>query len=441
MKTKLQNYDKYKSSGLDWLGDIPDGWEVRRVKEIFNNFGSGSTPQSSNISFYEDSTISWLNTTDLDNGYIYNTKEKITNKALKETNLKIYPQNSLVIAMYGQGKTRATVGLLKIKTCTNQACCVMYKTLNSDEKYILWWFINKYEDIRSINIGATQPNMNKDFVRFLCLAKPQLQTQIAIAEYLDTQTTKIDQEIELLTTKVSKYKNLKQTLISNAVTKGVDKSAQLKPTGVEWIGDIPQRWEVRRLKEVSNLQTGNSIADKNLHLEKVEAIPYIATKDINIENQEIEYQNGIYISKSDLSFRIAKVNTILLCIEGGSAGKKIAITNQNICYVNKLVGISPKTKSINYRYQYYFVQSNLFKYQFFYVINGLIGGVSVNTLKSQLILVPPLKIQQQIADYLDQQTGKIDQIITTINTKIIKLREYRKVLVNDVVTGRVKIEV
>ena len=176
-------------------------------------------------------------------------------------------------------------------------------------------------------------------------------------------------------------------------------------------------------------------------MEKVEAIPYIATKDINIENQEIEYQNGIYISKSDLSFRIAKVNTILLCIEGGSAGKKIAITNQNICYVNKLVGISPKTKSINYRYQYYFVQSNLFKYQFFYVINGLIGGVSVNTLKSQLILVPPLKIQQQIADYLDQQTGKIDQIITTINTKIIKLREYRKVLVNDVVTGRVKIEV
>ena len=214
----------------------------------------------------------------------------------------------------------------------------------------------------------------------------------------------------------------------------------MKPSGVEWIGDIPEGWEVRRLKEVSNLQTGNSIANKDLYLDKSNSIPYIATKDINIETQEIAYQNDIYIPINDLSFRVAKKNTILLCIEGGSAGRKIAITDQEVCYVNKLVGISSKTNKLFHRYNYFFVQSNIFKYQFFYYINGLIGGVSVNTLKNQLILVPPFQNQIQIAKYLDEQTGKIDQIITTINSKITKLREFRKVLINDVVTGRVKIE-
>src|SRR5690606_11500955 len=131
---------------------------IKRIKDVFRYFGSGTTPKGSNLEYYEDGDIPWLNTLDLSNDLVFHTKNKITEKALRECSLKLYPINSLAIAMYGQGKTRGTVGLLKIKAATNQASCIMHKHSNANEKYILWWFVHKYYDIRQVNTGATQPN-------------------------------------------------------------------------------------------------------------------------------------------------------------------------------------------------------------------------------------------------------------------------------------------
>lgn len=110
---KLEEHERYEKSEIEWLGEIPAHWEVRRIKEVFKNFGSGATPRSGDSTFYEDGEIHWLNTTDLNNGHITDTKNKITASALKASSLKIYPVNSLAIAMYGQGKTRGMVGLFK----------------------------------------------------------------------------------------------------------------------------------------------------------------------------------------------------------------------------------------------------------------------------------------------------------------------------------------
>jgi len=136
-------YGAYKDSGVEWLGEVPAHWTVMMLKNVFQCFGSGTTPDSSNPTYYENGTINWLNTTDLKNDFIYQTKRKITQFALAEKSLKIYPINTLAIAMYGQGDTRGNVGLLSVETTTNQAACMMYRSFNSIPKFMLWWFVSK----------------------------------------------------------------------------------------------------------------------------------------------------------------------------------------------------------------------------------------------------------------------------------------------------------
>lgn len=435
---KLERYNSYKDSEINWLGEIPSEWKITTIKNIFRYFGSGSTPQSNNTKYYENGNINWLNTSDLKNFYIEDTKFNITDLALKETGLKIYPINSIAVAMYGQGETRGTPALLKIPTTTNQASCMMYKTFSGDERYILWWFVSKKESLRAINVGATQPNMNADFIKNLFVSLPQKQIQIKIADYLDIKTQKIDKEILILEQKIEKYKELKQTIIAETVLRGLNKNVKLKNSEIEWIGDIPKHWEVNRLKDIAILSAGNSMSNKEDYEINNDAYPYIATKDINIDTNHINYENGIYVPKIDLKYKIAQKHTTLLCIEGGSAGKKVAFLNKSVCYVNKLCNIKSKS-SMFPKYTYYYVASHSFRQEFFSYINGLIGGVSIFTLKTFSISIPPYEEQVAIANYLDEKTSKIDSIVEAIGKKIEVLKEFRKTLINDVVTGKVKV--
>jgi type I restriction enzyme, S subunit len=481
MPTKLQKYDKYKPSGLDWLGDIPAGWEVRRIKEIFNNFGSGTTPNTGNSEYYDDQDVNWLNTTDIQNTTIFETKYKVSYKAKKECNLKIFPINSLAIGMYGQGKTRGNVAHIMTPVTSNQNAGIMYSPKNSEVKFMFWWFITSKDQIRNSGNDSTIPNLNKDIVSNFYVSFPPLQIQTAIAKYLDTQTANIDKEIELLTAKVSKYRQLKQTLISEVVKGKIpptcnphDKSRPLnkgytsdgekiplreglqgnlemkkiplgegssdslgvmKPSGVEWIGEIPAGWEVKKLKNVFRFTTG-------------------ATPSTGID----EYYSDVgfnWISISDLDGKFTKESKNKISLEGIQSKNMKLVPTGSLLYSFKLsvgqisfVGLPTYTneaifailpnKKVNLNFWYYALKS--------YLINNAnenIYGAKIfnqGSINNSILIVPPLQIQQQIADYLDEQTGKIDLIITTINSKITKLQEYRKVLINDVVTGRVKIE-
>ena len=423
---RFERYECYKDSGLEWLGEIPCEWGVKRLKDIFKYFGSGSTPLSTNKQYYDDGIIPWLNTTDIRNNIVNSTKYKISKLAFSKLNMKIYPKNSLAIGMYGQGETRGNVAILNIEVTTNQNAGIMSKFINSDSKFIFWWFIGRKKHIRQIGNVATIPNLNKDIIRNLFIALPPLKTQTKITTYLDTKTKKIDKEIALLEQKIEKYRELKQTLINETVLRGLDKNIKFK---------------TKRLKDILYLSTGNSIANKeDYENNDIKVYSYIATKDINVDTNEINYKNGIYIPQNNNTFKILKEETTLLCIEGGSAGKKIGFTNQKICLVNKLCAFKSKNNSINDKFIFYNINSVLFKNQFFAEMGGVIGGVSIGIIRNFIIHLPPLKEQIQIANYLDEKTQKIDNITQIISKKIELLKEFRKTLINDVVTGRVKVD-
>jgi type I restriction enzyme S subunit len=212
---------KMKDSGIEWLGEIPEHWEVWKISHAFKEIGSGTTPESGNPKYHKNGTINWLNTGDLNNDVLFDSAKKITDKAMKDyTSLKKFPKGSLVIAMYG-----ATIGktaIIDFETTTNQACCVFGKSEIILIDFLHYWFKANKEHIINLSIGGGQPNISQQILKGIRLGNPDLQEQNKICNFLDAEiekkkliANKARKEIELL-------KEYRTTLISEVVTGKVD---------------------------------------------------------------------------------------------------------------------------------------------------------------------------------------------------------------------------
>ena len=209
-----------------------------------------------------------------------------------------------------------------------------------------------------------------------------------------------------------------------------------KDIGINWIGEIPNNWSYCRFKDVVNLYTGNSIKDqdKDNYCDNIEARPYISSKDINVLFNDINYDTGLFIKKDDEDFKIAPKFSILMCIEGGSAGRKKAITFEEVSFVNKLCCFVPKNNDLDFGYLYYFLCSPNYEDYFFSQMTGMIGGVSISKLNNFNILLPPIEEQRRISNFLSNKVKIIDDIIKETLILIEYYNEYKKSLITEVVT-------
>lgn len=205
-----------KDSGVEWLGKIPTHWRMIRLGIAYPNAGSGTTPKSDAKEYYDNGNIVWINSGDLNNSVLSDSEKKITNKALEDyPTLKMYPRDSIVVAMYG-----ATIGkasILGVEACVNQACCVLPKSDFFEYSYVFYWFIGNKKNIIEMGVGGGQPNISQEIIRNLKISIPPLEEQKAIAEYLDTQIEKIDLAICKIKSQINLIKEYKTTLISEAV--------------------------------------------------------------------------------------------------------------------------------------------------------------------------------------------------------------------------------
>ena len=187
-----------------------------------------------------------------------------------------------------------------------------------------------------------------------------------------------------------------------------------------------------RLKYIANIYTGNSISDDLKDRFTNKSIPYIPTKELDATTGIINYDNGLSVSEDD-GFKLAPPFSTLMCIEGGSAGKKIGLTDRKVAFVNKLCCID--SRELNKRLLYYCLQSKDFTEQFFLNMTGLIGGVSVSVLKNLYITINiNSEIQEKIADKIYFESCKINSLIANQEAQIEKLKQYKQSLITEVVT-------
>ena len=456
-------YEKFLATGVVKCIDeeipfeIPQGWEWCRMGCI-GDWGAGATPAKGNSEYY-GGDILWLRTGELNNGVVYDTEIKITQKALRECSLRLNKVGDVLIAMYG-----ATIGKVAIagnEMTSNQACCAC-TPFGVFNYYLFYYLMGSQTDFIKKGEGGAQPNISREKLISHLMPIPPLNEQHRIVEqiqrilplierYSASQNTqdKLNAEIndklkksilqeaiqgklvpqiaeegtaeELLEQiKQEKQKLVKEgklkksTLNDSSIFKGDDNKyyEQIDTKCIDISESIPFEvpigWCWTRLSVISNLYTGNSISEteKATRYTNVQGMEYIGTKDVSF-NHVVNYANGIAIPNEHISqFKIAPSKSVLLCIEGGSAGRKIAQIEKSVCFGNKLCCFVPYVMATS-KYIYFYLQSPYFFENFRGNIAGIIGGVSVNTLKSLLIPLPPLKEQKRIVAQIEKLFEKL----------------------------------
>lgn len=440
----MKKYDEYKDSGVAWIGEVPKHWEVIKTSLAFQGIGSGTTPSTSKKEYYDDNGNGkyWLQTGDLEDGIVYDTSKKVSTIAIKECNLTFYPIDSIIIAMYGA--TIGKVGILGIESATNQACCVIPVTKKQIAKYFFYEFLACKPALLIAAIGGGQPNISQDTIKKLKIVIPPINEQTAIATYLDTHCAKIDNLISIQQKRIALLQELKQSVITHAVTKGLNPNVEMKQSGVEWIGDVPKHWEVCKLKSYCSLK--GRIGWNGLRSEEFEkeSYAYLVTGQ-DFVSSDIEWGKCYQINKIryDEDPCIQLENGDLLITKDGTIGKIAKVSNMDkpACLNSGIFVLKQKSHNqFEQGYLYWALFSNLLKDFNSYTSTGTtILHLYQNIFENMPLVVPSKKEQQEISNYLDSKTMRIDTSISNAQHQIDLLQEYKQSLITEVVTGKRKV--
>lgn len=207
-----------KDSGIDWIGEIPEHWGTPSISYL-TSISSGSTPDRNNPLYWYDGTINWIKTGELQNNVICSSEEKVTDDALRETSIKLYPKNTILMAMYGQGKTRGMTALLGVPCTTNQACAALIiRNSSVTVKYLWKCLMAAYDAIRDKAVGTGQPNLNIELISKFIIPLPPVNEQNAIVERIDKVVPSIESLIAVKQQKIEELKEYKKSVIYEYVT-------------------------------------------------------------------------------------------------------------------------------------------------------------------------------------------------------------------------------
>ena len=406
-------YDRYKDSGIAWIGEIPEYWEVIKIKNAFNII-SGATPKTDNMAYW-DGEITWITPAD------YNTEDKIISSGKRNITLaglnscgtSIVPEGSIIFSK------RAPIGLVAINVvplCTNQGCisCIPKPSVNTKYFYYLMSVLTEWFEL--FGSGTTFKELStNNFANFI-LSQPPFSEQQSIATYLDQKCGEIDELITLQEKMITKLQSYKQSVITEAVTKGLDKNVPLKDSGIEWIGKIPEHWKITKVQYLAQLKSG-----------------------YNLTTEEIT-DNGLYPVYGGNGIRgyydkyFLEGDYVLIGRQGALCGNINYSTNKSWATEHAIV-CYPKIKYVTRWFGELLRVMNLNQYS----LAAAQPGLAVERIKLLPIPIIPLSEQQSIADYLDQRCSEIDELISIKQQKIEKLKEYKKSLIFECVTGKRKV--
>ena len=402
-------YDRYKDSGIAWIGEIPEHWEVCSIKQIMKNKSIKGFPNETVLSLYRDLGV-----------IPKDSREDNHNVTSEDTsNYKFVEEGDFVI-----NKMKAWQGSMAISDYKGIVSPAYYvcKVINSkvDKKYIHYLLRNesyKVEYMRlstGMRIGQWDLNIN-DFLQINTII-PSVLEQQSIATYLDQKCGEIDELITLQEKMITKLQSYKQSVITEAVTKGLDKNVPLKDSGIEWIGKIPEHWKITKVQYLAQLKSG-----------------------YNLTTEEIT-DNGLYPVYGGNGIRgyydkyFLEGDYVLIGRQGALCGNINYSTNKSWATEHAIV-CYPKIKYVTRWFGELLRVMNLNQYS----LAAAQPGLAVERIKLLPIPIIPLSEQQSIADYLNQKCSEIDELISIKQQKIEKLKEYKKSLIFECVTGKRKV--
>lgn len=427
----IKKYEHYKDSSVAWLGEIPEHWELILVKR-FSKTLAGGTPSTDKLEYW-DGDIPWLPSGKLQNCDIEKAEKFITKLGLKKSATKLIRPNTTLIAL--TGATCANIGYLKFKATANQSVVAIENDESiSSSRYVFYALINERQRILLNQTGGAQAGINENDVKNIEIVFPPLPEQTAIAQFLDDKTTKIDQAIAIKQQQIALLKERKQILIHKAVTRGLNDKVALKDSGVEWIGKIPEHWEVKRVKHLLDERTERSKDGKEPLLMMSQIHGLVVRSDFHSKAEVAQNSEGNKIvKKNDLVFNKLKAH---LGVFFKSTIEFDGIVSPDYAvYSSKGIISDLKFLELLFRNPEYIKE-------FICRATGIVEGL-IRLYTSDLfdihVAIPPKNEQKKILEYIESASQKIETAISLKTQEIEKLKEYKSSLINSVVTGKVKV--
>ena len=427
-----------KDSGIEWIGEIPKEWSVIKNKYLISMLYSGGTPSATNGNFYcQEVGIPFVSISDMSNcSYVVTTAKHITESGIEDKKLRILPIGTILYSIYA---TVGAISELKVEATISQAMLAIQLNSKIDKSFYKYNLTAMRDYIFSNASGNTQFNLSAEKVRNFYFVLPTFSDQHRIADYLDDKCGKIDRYIEQQKQVIEKLKAYKQSVITEAVTKGLDPTVLMKDSGVEWIGEIPESWIVCRLRNIGKPQNGLSKGGEFFG----HGYPFISYGDIyrnyslpmsvnGLAETTEEERKQYSVKKGDIFFTrtsetIEEVGLSCVCEND----------IDNATFAGFVIRVRPFNDDLLTAFAKYYFRSNHHRIYLSKEMNLVTrASLGQDLLKSMPVLIPPKEEQQQIADYLDKKCFSIDLAIEKKQTLIDKLTEYKKSLIYEVVTGK-----
>ena len=410
----MKTYSKMKESGIEWIGKIPENWELRKVKNSeLMKISSGEVTEN-----YEEGEFS-----------VYGANGKIGKSDLYNV------ENIVMIGRVGY-YAGSVIQIPEKAWVTDNGLIV--KTSSEIDNGFLFYAFSSLDFNRFAQITA-QPLISQTLLSQFQFCLPSTKEQSNIANYLDKQTKIIDIKIEKNQKLIILLEKKKQSLINQVVTKGLDSSVQMKDSGVEWIGKIPEHWNVRKFKTIGKLNSGGTPSTQVKEYWNNGTIPWLSSGEINNNNIESSNEKITELGLRESTARLFPKGSVLLAITGqGKTRGRTSLLKIDSSSNQSVVGIAiDHSKIFNY-FLWYYLQSQYWNLRS--LSQGSVqSGLNLHILKNYYIPSNSLIEQKEIVDYIDEHTLKINLVIKNIQSQIKKLQEFTQSLTSSAVTGKIDV--
>lgn len=400
-----------------------------RIKEICDYVSRGTTPD-----YVDEGANKVMNQATFSKGWLDESNIRYTSKANKGARIM---KGDLLMASTGGG----VLGKVFFFDDDDSFYADSHVTIMRNSKganlmkYLYYYFYLRYDEINATMVkGSTnQTELQRNYLLSYELDVPTLADQQRMVTYLDTKLSEIDHQVSLLTSKRDAYLRLKKSIINHAVTRGLDPNVKMKDSGIEWIGEVPEHWDVKRMKDIcalspnikscSEYEYGSYLPMEGLRLDQIET-----------SDELVSTLQGKYTPFEDNDLLVAKVTP---CFENGNIAIAKGLTN-GVGFGSSEIFVLRANKYNNIRFLFYMSLSSKFQDKACATMCG-VGGlkrISPLFMKTYIMAIPPSTEQRAIATYLDDKCAKIDTIVSNLDKQISRYADLKRSLIDEVITGK-----
>jgi type I restriction enzyme S subunit len=444
----MKKYDSYKGSGVEWIGDIPSSWSTNRLKWVTQIENSGVWGEDNEFPNSVNVPIPTTGQLSIDGEWYYD-KMNLRNLSIDEWNkYKCIEGDIIVVKSSGSSTNIITgkCGFISEKDSEKFGFSNFLLRIRPNKMIpkLVYYFLSSNltkQRIERMVSSTTYPNLKVDEYSNSELLIPPLSEQQQIVSFLDSKTSQIEELIQKKKRKIELLKEYRISLINQVVTKGLKTNLEMKDSGVEWIGEIPCHWGISKLGFYTTKIGSGSTPRGGSEVYVDSGVTFIRSQNVHFEGLRLDDVSYIEFDvHNSMKGSTVQKNDVLLNITGGSIGRCCVVEIDSEMNINQHVSIIRTTNQLINYYLNYLLTCDVGQSQVRYnLTGGNREGLTIEGIRDFQITLPPTSEQQQIVEYLNEQTSKIDSTIKTEERKIELLKEYRQSLISSIVTGRIDV--